>query len=180
MAMKFIRRLCPLRRAYWLAYEVFQVKKNVFPHKAVILCADYKSSFDPLSMGKWVTPLKAIPQITNYKSISYLYYNWSKGQKCTIRIQQVVRQLWGLRRTHCDIINVTHSKKFKICTWNMLKLHFPSFPLWCRKIPTYQSYLYYKENKGFFRRRFWRQNSLSTFKGQGASQPHILFLNIKG
>ena len=27
MAMKFIRRLRPLRRAYWLAYEVFQVKK---------------------------------------------------------------------------------------------------------------------------------------------------------
>ena len=31
-------------------------EKDVFPHKAVILCADYKSSFDPPSMG----PLKAI------------------------------------------------------------------------------------------------------------------------
>ena len=48
-------------QAYWLANDGFQVKKNVFPHKAVILCADYKSGFDFISMGKWVTPLKAIP-----------------------------------------------------------------------------------------------------------------------
>ena len=30
MAMKFIHRLLPLRKAYWLAHDVFQVKKIVF------------------------------------------------------------------------------------------------------------------------------------------------------
>ena len=34
------RRLCPLRRAYWLAHEVFQVKK-IFPRIWRSLCAHF-------------------------------------------------------------------------------------------------------------------------------------------
>ena len=159
VALKSICRPHPLRRAYWLAHDVFQVKKNVFPHKTVILCADYKSSFDHLSMGKWVTPLKAIP---------YLYHNWSKDHPCTVRHFSDVCQLCPLRRTYCDIWNVFQAKKFKFCTWNMLKSHFPSFLLWCREIPTYL-YLYYNENKGFSSAQLFRKILWEVLKGSFCS-----------
>ena len=38
------------------------------------------------------------------------------------------------------------------------------------------AHLYYKENKGFFLQHFQRQNSLSTFKGQGAEEFDLLWM----
>ena len=44
------RRLCPLRRAYWLAHEVFQVKK-IFPRIWRSLCAHFSISVSSRSIG---------------------------------------------------------------------------------------------------------------------------------
>ena len=44
------RWLCPLRRAYWLAHEVFQVKK-IFPRIWRSLCAHFSISVSSRSIG---------------------------------------------------------------------------------------------------------------------------------